>query len=268
MQVLGVLGLAALASASGPRIRFSPLDGSKIALPTAEQLAWQDKEMGVLIHYNMGTYLDTDGCNNAPDLVPDAGLFAPTQLDTDEWMAAAAALGAGYATLVAKHNCGFATWPSAVRFGTRDGRCVGYNYTVAASPVRGVDVVGAFVASARRHGLGHGLYYSVVVNNFLGVQGGAVRDAPPAPGQVAVSNETYGRVVLEQLTELWTGYGALTEIWLDGGFGAAQADGLARLLARAQPQAVVFNGCQASGACVSANSGARAHARSLARTGR
>ena len=226
-----MFGLAALALATSasppatadpPRFRISPLDGSKIALPTAEQLAWQDKEIGVLVHYNMATYLDMDGCNAAPELVPDPRLFAPTGLDTDQWMASAVALGARYATLVAKHNCGFATWPSRARFRTRGGRRPSrYNYTVADSPARGADVVGAFAASAARHGLGHGFYYSVVVNNFVNVQAGAVRDTPLAPGQVAISNETYGRLVLDQLTELWTEYGALTEV---GGQAAKLAE--------------------------------------------
>ena len=47
-----------------PKYRISPLDGSIIALPTQEQLAFQDKEIGVLIHFNIATYISIDGCNN------------------------------------------------------------------------------------------------------------------------------------------------------------------------------------------------------------
>jgi alpha-L-fucosidase len=114
-------GCMALASASSatvttaatalptPRYRISPIDGSTIALPTQEQLDFQNKEFGVLIHFEMGTYLDIDGCNNVPTLVPNLTLFNPTLLNTDQWMDTITSLGAKYATLVAKHNCGFTT---------------------------------------------------------------------------------------------------------------------------------------------------------------
>lgn len=52
-----------------PKYRLSPIDGSKIALPTKEQLEFQDKEIGVLIHFEIATYLSIDGCNNVPTLV-------------------------------------------------------------------------------------------------------------------------------------------------------------------------------------------------------
>lgn len=220
--MLLLLSLAALAAAVSvrdaaaykPKFRISPIDGSKIALPTREQLTWQDKEIGVLIHYEIATYLDIDGCNNVPDLVPAVSLFDPTLLNTDQWMDSIVALGAKYATLVAKHNCGFATWPSKVRFPTRDGdhRKAGYNYTIADTPVHGTDLVGKFVKSAKRYDVGHGFYYSVVVNNFLNVQNSAVRDTKLTPGQVGITNETYNQVVFDQLTELWTKYGTLTEV--------------------------------------------------------
>ncbi|OAQ78051.1 alpha-L-fucosidase [Purpureocillium lilacinum] len=262
--MLLLLSLAALAAAVSvrdaaaykPKFRISPIDGSKIALPTREQLTWQDKEIGVLIHYEIATYLDIDGCNNVPDLVPAVSLFDPTLLNTDQWMDSIVALGAKYATLVAKHNCGFATWPSKVRFPTRDGdhRKAGYNYTIADTPVHGTDLVGKFVKSAKRYDVGHGFYYSVVVNNFLNVQNSAVRDTKLAPGQVGITNETYNQVVFDQLTELWTKYGTLTEIWFDGGYSSAQMGKIEDLLQEHQSQAVIFNGCQENGTCVSANS--------------
>jgi hypothetical protein len=44
-----------------PNYRISPLDGSIIAIPTQKQLGFQEKEFGVLIHFEIGTYLDIDG---------------------------------------------------------------------------------------------------------------------------------------------------------------------------------------------------------------
>ena len=57
-----------------PRYRISPIDGSKIALPTREQLDFQDRDIGVLIHFNIATYISIDGCNNVPGLVPNQSI--------------------------------------------------------------------------------------------------------------------------------------------------------------------------------------------------
>lgn len=197
---------------STPRYRISPIDNSKIALPTREQLAWQDKEIGVIIHFEIATYLSVDGCNNIPSLLPNQSLFDPGLLNTDQWVGTINALGAKYATLVAKHNCGFTTWPSEVTFLTRDNEITPYNYTIAQSPVHGKDVVKSFVESAQRGEIGHGFYYSLMWNNFLNVQNGQVITSSWTPGQVNITNTTYNQVVLDQLTELWTQHGNLTEV--------------------------------------------------------
>lgn len=185
-------------------------DGSKIAIPTKEQLAFQDREIGVLIHFNIATYISDDGCNYDPSLVPERSLFDPQLLNTDQWMDTIKELGGHYATLVAKHNCGFTLWPSKVHFATRDGTNMKYNYTVTESPEH-ADVVSKFVKSADNYGIGHGFYYSSVVNNYLNVQKGKVRD-DLAKDQIPISNQTYDQVVLAQLNELWKKYGKLTEV--------------------------------------------------------
>ena len=195
-----------------PKYRISPIDGSKIALPTKEQLDFQDKEIGLLVHFQIATYISIDGCNDVPTLVPPQSLFDPTLLNTDQWMDTAVSLGAKYATLVAKHNCGFTTWPSTATFQTTDNKTVNYNYTIAQSPVHGENVVKSFVDSAEKYGIGHGFYYSVVVNNFLNVQNSGVLTTNLSPGQVSITNATYDQIVLEQLRDLWTNYGKLTEV--------------------------------------------------------
>lgn len=195
-----------------PSFRTSPLDGSKIALPTKEQLAFQDNEIGVLIHFDPSQYLGLNGCNEDPGLVPKPDLFDPASLDTDQWMDAAATLGAKFATLVAKHNCGFATWPTEVQFPLRDNTTQAYNYTVTESPVEGFDLVKSFQESAEERDIKRGLYYSVNVNNFLNVQDSAVRDVDLEWGQVGITNETYDEIVMDQLAEVWSGYGDLTEV--------------------------------------------------------
>ena len=272
-------------STTGPyAFRPSPLDNTIIALPTAQQLHFQSLELGVLIHFNIATYLNAslDGCNDVPGLVPSADIFQPRALDTDQWMDVVRSLGAKYATLVVKHNCGFALWPSQVQFQTREGEHVGYNYTTANAPAvwrGGRDIVAQFSRSARKAGVGYGYYYSTVVNNFLNVQDSRVNESAWAPGQVNVTDAVYDGVVLDQLGELWSDYGPLTEvslrwtlllflhsarfarnmlnvvqIWFDGGYSGAQRAPIQSLLQTHQPQAVIFNGCDVNGTCVSPNS--------------
>ncbi|KAI1270009.1 alpha-L-fucosidase [Xylariaceae sp. FL1019] len=237
--------------ATYPNYRLSPIDGSVIALPTQDQLDFQDKEMGILVHFEIATYLDIDGCNGVPGLVPDPSLFDPEQLDTDQWMESITAFGAKYATLVAKHNCGFLNWPSNITFLTRENTTNPYNYSVAYSPVK-KDVVRLFADSAVKYGIGHGFYYSTIVNNFLNVQKNVV-NATWGPGEVRVSNETYDEIVFEHLTDLWTSYGELTELWFDGGWSDSQTQQIQEMLLRYQPHANIFNSCTTNGTCLSSN---------------
>src|SRR5437588_7558022 len=72
--------------------------------PTPAQLAWQDLEIGVILHFSTNTFLNREwGDGTAP-----ASTFNPAHVDTDQWMQAAKAGGAKYAVLVAKHHDGFA----------------------------------------------------------------------------------------------------------------------------------------------------------------
>jgi len=214
-SIVPIVAISTISNANAlpsPRYRISPIDGSIIALPTQQQLDFQDKELGVLIHFEMGTYLSIDGCNSISSLVPNLTLFNPALLNTDQWMDSITALGAKYATLVAKHNCGFLTWPSNTTFQTLDNTTIAYNYTIADSPVAGEDVLGMFTKSAEKYGIGHGFYYSTVVNNFLNVQRSEVNATWGGVGQVRISNETYTDIVNAHLSEIWSNYGALTEV--------------------------------------------------------
>ena len=68
---------------------------------------------------------------------------------------------------------------------------------------------------------------------------------PPStllPGQVAVTQEQFEEIALASVTELWTRFGNLTEIWFDGGYAASLKANLTQLLLHAQPDAVCFGG--------------------------
>ena len=65
-----------------------------------EQLQWQAQELGVLIHFNIATYIANDGCEG--QIVPNISLFKPYLLNTDNWVQTMVDFGAQYAVLVAK----------------------------------------------------------------------------------------------------------------------------------------------------------------------
>ena len=115
--------------------------------PSPQQVAWQDLEFGVIVHFSTNTFLDREW----GDGTASPAVFNPTQFDPDQWMQAIKASGAKYIVLVAKHHDGFCLWPT----GQTD-------YSVKASPWKEGkgDVVGDVARSARKYGLKFGVYLS------------------------------------------------------------------------------------------------------------
>ena len=120
------------------------------------------------------------------------------------------ALGVKEAVLTAKHGCGFCIWNTATKL--PDG--LPYAYHVSADH----DVLEQFARATEAAGIGHGFYYSLTNNFFLNVQGHYVKPGPLLPKQVRVTQEQFEEIALAQVTELWSRFGNLTEIWFDGGY--------------------------------------------------
>lgn len=198
--------------------------------PTPGHVAWADSEVGVIIHLDVQTFEPTYDFRQQWGITPSPEVFQPRDLDTDQWVAAARSAGATYAVLVAKHCSGFSLWPTQA-----------HAYSVANTSWRQGqgDIVRDFVASCHRQGVRPGLYASASCNAFLNVDN---------PGVVRSGNRedqaSYNAVVEQQLTELWTNYGELFELWFDGGVLPPSQGGpdLTPLLLKLQPGAVVFQG--------------------------
>ncbi|MEK0314928.1 alpha-L-fucosidase [Cohnella sp. 56] len=204
--------------------------GPAIPLPTARQLEWADAEIGVIIHYDIQVFEPGYEWRAQWGYTPSTQLFQPEDLDTDQWIEAAKSAGATYAVLVAKHCSGFSLWPTEA-----------HDYSVRSTPWRDGqgDIVGDFVQSCRKYGLRPGLYYSVSANAHYRVDNpGLVKNGSEAEQQA------YNEAVIRQVTELWTRYGPLFEIWFDGGTLPVEAGGpdVAGALRRLQPDAVCFQG--------------------------
>lgn len=175
------LSLAAILLASMQAQQFQDVR------PSPQQLAWQDLEIGVLIHFGPNTWMDREW----GDGTADPKIFNPPQFDPEQWVKAARAGGARYLVMVAKHHDGFCLWPSRWT-----------DYSVKSSPWRGGkgDAVGEVAAACRKHGLKFGVYLSPWDRHEPSYK----------------DNAAYDNYYARQITELATRYGELVEFWLDG----------------------------------------------------
>src|SRR5438046_1767621 len=179
--MVAVMLVFSLAGSAGHSQNFSDIK------PSPQQVAWQDLEFGVIIHFGTNTFLDREW----GDGTADPKVFNPTEADPEQWMRAAKAAGAKYVVLVAKHHDGFCLWPTKQT-----------NYSVKSSPwLEGKgDLVRMTEEAAHRNGLGFGVYLSPWD-----------RHEPKYKDSAA-----YDQYYLNELDELASKYGDLTEFWLDG----------------------------------------------------
>lgn len=198
--------------------------------PTYTQQAWAKAEVGAMFHLDVQVFEPGYKWRETRDYQPDASVFNPKELDTDQWIRAAKSAGATYAVLVAKHCSGFSLWPTKA-----------HGYSVKNSPWRNGqgDIVKDFIASCKKYGLKPGLYASASANAYCHVDNpGLVLSGDPE------EQKKYNEIVTTQLTELWTQYGDLFEIWFDGGVLPPEKGGIdmLSLVVKYQPQAIAFQG--------------------------
>ena len=182
--------------------------------PAPYQVAWQDLEFGVIIHFSTNTFLDREW----GDGTASPSTFNPTAFDPEQWMKAIRDAGAKYVVLVAKHHDGFCLWPTEQT-----------EYSIKASPWREGkgDVVGDVASAARKYGLKFGVYLSPWDRHDPRYK----------------DNAAYDRYYNAQLEELATRYGDLVEFWLDGAGSAGHVYDFKKIietLRTYQPNTVVF----------------------------
>jgi alpha-L-fucosidase len=216
------LGLAPLQVRGLMRAGLSGFDGpAKLATPSPQQVAWQDLELGMFVHFAPTTWQDSE----ADDLSTPLSKIDPAALNTDQWAETAVALGARYIVFVAKHQGGFCMWQTKTT-----------EYSIRSTPWKDGkgDVLAEVAASCKKYGLKLGAYVSPR-DDYFGAATGGICKTPEAQAK-------YDAVYREQLTEVWTRYGELVEIWFDGSSNTPVGD----LLKRYQPNAMVFQGPQAT----------------------
>jgi alpha-L-fucosidase len=182
--------------------------------PAPYQIAWQDLEFGVIVHFSTNTFLNREW----GDGTASPSVFNPTGFDPDQWMRAIRASGAKYVVLVAKHHDGFCLWPTQQT-----------DYSVRSSPWKGGkgDIVGDVARAARKYGLRFGIYLSPWDRH------------EPKYKDSAAYDEYYNA----ELSELASSYGDLVEFWLDGAGSEGHVYNFKKIvetLRTYQPNTVVF----------------------------
>lgn len=157
--------------------------------PSPQQLAWQELEFIGFAHFTVNTFTDRewgDG-KESPDV------FNPTAFDAKQWVAACKDAGIKLLILTAKHHDGFCLWPSEYT-----------EHSVKNSPWRGGkgDVVKEVADACREGGIKFGFYLS-----------------PWDRHEQSYGTDEYNEYFKNQLRELLTGYGEVTEVWFDGACG-------------------------------------------------
>ena len=159
-------------------------------IPSQSQLEWQRLEYIAFAHFGINTFTGREW----GDGKEDESLFNPTQFDADQWVKTVKDAGMKMLILTAKHHDGFCLWPSKYT-----------EHSVKNSPWKDGkgDIVREVADACLRHGIKLGLYCSPWDRNQK-----TYGDSPK-----------YNQYFRNQLGELLSNYGTVSEVWFDGACG-------------------------------------------------
>lgn len=188
-------------------------------VPTANQLAALEREFIAFIHFGPNTFTGKEWGSG----FESSETFALETLDTDQWCKAIKDAGMKMVIFTAKHHDGYIMWQSRYT-----------DHGIMSSKFRDGkgDVLKDLSESCRKYGLELGIYLSPAdlyqIESPDGLYGNlsrpSLRTIPREVEGRPFSNKTkfkfnvddYNEYYLNQLFELLTEYGPISEIWLDG----------------------------------------------------
>jgi alpha-L-fucosidase len=164
---------------------------SNEVIPSERQIAYQQMEFIGFIHFSINTFTDKEW--GFGDESPDT--FYPEAFDASQWAKTARSVGMKELIFTAKHHDGFCLWPSQFT-----------EHSIKNSPWKNGkgDIVREFVDACGKYGLKVGLYLS-----------------PWDRNHADYGNPEYITYYRNQLRELLTNYGEISEIWFDGANGGS-----------------------------------------------
>jgi alpha-L-fucosidase len=190
---------------------------SQLPKPTQRQLNWQQLETTGFLHFTVNTFTNKEW----GDGTESPSIFNPVKLDARQWIKALKDGGIKMAIITAKHHDGFCLWPSKFT-----------EHSVKNSPWKNGkgDVVKEVADACKEFGLKFGFYLS-----------------PWDRHEPSYGTPAYNDHYKNQLRELLTNYGEVSEVWFDGAKGENAKDmqydfeGYWKLVRELQPKAVMFS---------------------------
>ncbi|HVZ96347.1 MAG TPA: alpha-L-fucosidase [Chitinophagaceae bacterium] len=185
--------------------------------PEPRQLQWQQMETNAFLHFTVNTFTNKEWGEGTES----ESVFNPTRFDARQWIKALKEAGFKTAILTCKHHDGFCLWPSKYT-----------DHSVKNSPWKNGkgDIVKEVSDACREYGLKFGIYLS-----------------PWDRHEKTYGTDAYNTYYKNQLRELLTHYGNISEVWFDGAKGANAKDmqydfkGYWKLVRELQPGAVIFS---------------------------
>jgi alpha-L-fucosidase len=201
---------------TGPRYTIADIPPNTV-IPSEKQIEYQQMELIGFIHFGVNTFTDREWGTGKES--PE--IFNPTAMDAGQWTKAAKEAGIKQLIITAKHHDGFCLWPSAYT-----------DHSVKSSPWQegGGDVLKEFSEACLKEGIKLGFYLS-----------------PWDMHEPSYGTSGYNKFYLNQLEELLTAYGPVSEIWMDGAKGENAKDmeydftSFRSLIYRLQPGALIFS---------------------------
>lgn len=190
-----------------------------IAKPSKNQIAWHERERIMFVCLDPATWQGREYDNHSTPLYK----INPSKLNTDQWCEAAVSWGAKTILFVAKHTGGFCWWHTDTS-----------EYGIKETPYKNGkgDVLKEVSESCKKFGLSLAVYVYPGDDNWEAYIGGGGRTKDPS------KQEEYNGVYRQQLTEVLTKYGDISEVWFDGSIIIPVSD----ILHKYAPNAVFFQG--------------------------
>jgi alpha-L-fucosidase len=191
-------------------------------VPTPEQLAWHEAEVGLFFHWAPNVYQGGEG----DDRSTPRDKIHPDRFNATQWVEAVKAAGAGYMIFVAKHVGGYCAWQTSTT-----------DYSIKTSPWKNGrgDLLGDLARACRSAEVRLGVYLCPRDDTQGAGDGGKAKK----PDQ----QEAYNQIYRQQLTEILSNYGPMFEMWFDGGNIVPINDVIDRL----SPGIIAFQGRRPGG---------------------